>query len=344
MTRLNPNTGAASVQFATSDGTNQNTALNAVNQIDYVATNGVLTFLNGQASNSFTVTILNQNVVESNKTFNVSLSNPQVLTLPNPSTNAYLLSPSNATVTITDVLAGVSFESPSFTVSECGVLASIPVILTGVTNNLVSVNYTTTNGTAFAGTNYFATNGSLTFLPGQTSTNIYVQVINDHIIGPDHTVILTLSNPQGAQLLNPSTAVLTIQECNGAYIVKSGTAFVSGSTPNNAGVIFSNEAVRILFGLRDVAGNNTTNLVATLLATNGVTTNVSRLAAKLWRSYHKWTHRGQAVYLYGCGKQRPNHRCEPDPAWMARKCIPMSPSALPWAVAPPLSAPTRHST
>jgi uncharacterized repeat protein (TIGR01451 family)/uncharacterized delta-60 repeat protein len=273
VTRSNPNTGTASVQFATSDGTNQNSALNAVNQVDYISTNGTLIFSNGVASNSFIVPILNPNVVESSKTFNLTLSNPKVLTLPNPSTNAYLLSPSNATVTITNVLAGVSFGSPAFSVSECGVLAAIPVVLTGVTNNLVSVSCKTIDGagTAIAGTNYFSASTNFTFLPGQTTTNFYVQVINDHIIGPNHTVVIGLSDPEGAQLISPSTAVLTIEECNGAYIVGSGTAFVSGSTPNSGGVIFSNETVTVLFGLRNVAGNNTTNLVATLLATNGVT-------------------------------------------------------------------------
>jgi uncharacterized repeat protein (TIGR01451 family)/uncharacterized delta-60 repeat protein len=265
--RLNPATGAASVQFATSDGT-------AVNQIDYVATNGTLNFADGQASNSFTVAIRNPNLVENNKSFNLALSNPKVLTFPNPSTNAYLVSPSNAVVTITNLLTGVSFSSSAYTVSECAAYASIPIVLTGNTNNTVTVIAATTNGgTASAGTNYFSATNAFTLQPGQTSTNFLVQINNNHIIGPDHTVVLTLSSPTGAQLINPSTAILTIQECNGAFIVKSGTAFVSGNQ-SPAGSIMPNETVTLLFGLRDVSGTQTTNLVATLLSTNGVT-NVS---------------------------------------------------------------------
>jgi uncharacterized repeat protein (TIGR01451 family)/uncharacterized delta-60 repeat protein len=271
ITRVNPNTGAASVQFSTTDGTNLDPTMNAIHQVDYVSTNGVLTFLNGQASATVSVAILNPGMVENNKQFNLTLSNPKVLTLPNPSTNAYLLAPSNAVVTITNVLSGVSFSSASYTISECGVFANIPVVRSGNTNTLVNVTFSTTNGSAIDGTNYFGTNVSITFQPGQTSTNVQVQVINNHIIGPDHNVVLNLSNPQGAQLVNPSTSILTIQECNGAYIVKSGTAFVSGTTTNNGGVIFSNETVTVLLGLRDVAGTDTRDLVATLLATNGVT-------------------------------------------------------------------------
>jgi uncharacterized repeat protein (TIGR01451 family)/uncharacterized delta-60 repeat protein len=279
--RLNSYTGAASVQYATSNGTNVlNPILNASNQVDYDSVSGTLTFQTNQASASFTVPIINQNIVEGNKTFNMTLSNPLVTQSSSSYTNAYLVSPSNAAVTITNVLAGVSFGSPTYTVSECGVTAAIPVVLTGSTNYPVTVNFSTTNGgSAVPGLtgNYLATNGTLTFSNGQTVQTFYVEVLNNHIIGPNHTVFLTLSSPssQGnVQLLNPSTAVLTIDECNGAYIVSSGTAFVSGSVSNSGGVIFPNETVTILFGLRDIAGSNTTDLVATLLATNGVT-NVS---------------------------------------------------------------------
>ena len=65
--RLNPNTGPASVQFSTSDGT-------AVQSVDYGATNGVLHFVNGQSTSSFIVPILNPNLVENNKSFNLTLS------------------------------------------------------------------------------------------------------------------------------------------------------------------------------------------------------------------------------------------------------------------------------
>jgi uncharacterized delta-60 repeat protein/uncharacterized repeat protein (TIGR01451 family) len=262
VTRLNPNTGEASVQFTNINGT-------AVGGTDYVPTNGTLTFLNGQASNNFTVSILNPNMVENNKTFSVILTNPLVLTLPNPSTNAYLVSPSNATVTITNVLAGLGFGSPAYTVSKCGGQpAVISVALTGVTNNPVSVFYSTTNGgSATAGVNYVFTSGELNFAPGVTNQTFDVSVINDNVDGPNQTVYLVLYGEQGAQLLT-NTAVLTIEECL-PVIVASGTAFVSG-TASPPGAILSNETVTVLLGLRNIAGSNTVGLTATLLSANGV--------------------------------------------------------------------------
>jgi uncharacterized delta-60 repeat protein/uncharacterized repeat protein (TIGR01451 family) len=261
--RANPLTGSLSVRFATSDGT-------ALNGVDYVATNGTLHFIDTQATNSFSVQILNPNLVESNKSFNITLSNP--------TTNSYLVSPSNAVVTITNVYVGLAFASPSFSVSECSAQAAIPVVLTGLTNSTIGVNCATADGSGVAGVNYVAASTNLQFLPGQTVAYFDVAPINNHIIGPDHTVVLNLSayqqvltNVAGVLLLNPSTALLTIQECNGAYIVKSGTAFVTGSIEPSAGVLYSNDTVTILFGLRDIAGGNTSNLVATLLQTNGIT-------------------------------------------------------------------------
>lgn len=257
--RINPNAGAASVQFSTSDGT-------ALQGVDYGQTNGTLTFANGQSVASFVVPILNPNMVESNKTFNLLLSSP--------SSNSYVVSPSNAVVTITNVYTGVSFGSASFTVSECAVAATIPVVLTGLTNNAVSVSFATSDGSGTAGVNYLPNSGQLTFQAGQTVQTFTVTNINNHLIGPDHTVNLSLTQPFGAQLLNPSAAQLTIQECNGAYIVQSGTAFLNGTIQPDTGVVYSNDTVTLEFGLRDVAGGGTTNLVATLLPTNGIT-NVS---------------------------------------------------------------------
>ena len=99
----------ASVQFATSDGTNANSLMNAQNQVDYVATNGVLNFVSGQTNNTFNISILNPDILEGNKTFYVALSNPLV----NSNNPAYLVSPSNAIVTITNVLTSSTKIVPS---------------------------------------------------------------------------------------------------------------------------------------------------------------------------------------------------------------------------------------
>ncbi len=254
VTRINPNTGPATVQYSTSDVTAQA-------GIDYVAARGTLSFANGQGSTNITVEIVNKKTVTTNRTFNITLSNP--------SANSYVVPPTNAVVTITNVLSGVAFQSLAYSACKSDAQATITVVRTGLLSNTVTVAYATTSGgTAVAGQHYVPTSGTLTFLPGQTTQSFNVVLINDNIVGPNRTVDLSLTTPTGAQLLNPTAAQLTIQQCTGSDVVAAGTAFISGSS--NISTLFPNETVTIAFGLRNISGTNTANLVGTLLPTNGV--------------------------------------------------------------------------
>jgi uncharacterized repeat protein (TIGR01451 family) len=97
-----------------------------------------------------------------------------------------------------------------------------------------------------------------------------IDIINDHLITPNLTVYLSLSNPQGGAVLgSTSNAVLSILEANGAYVIPAGT-YNPGSVSNN-GVLQPHVPTTIYFALRDVAGGNTSNLVATLQASSMVT-------------------------------------------------------------------------
>jgi uncharacterized repeat protein (TIGR01451 family) len=97
-----------------------------------------------------------------------------------------------------------------------------------------------------------------------------VEVIDNHVVDGGHTVPLYLTNVVGnAVLINPNTTTLTISETDGSLIVPAGAALMSESGPVNS-VIDPGETVTLLLGLRNATGTNTVNLVATLLATNGV--------------------------------------------------------------------------
>jgi hypothetical protein len=69
------------------------------------------------------------------------------------------------------------------------------------TNDLpVSVNYYTTNGNAVAGSDYTATNGVVTFNPGETNKTIAVAVISETTVEFDETFSLILSNAVNGQI------------------------------------------------------------------------------------------------------------------------------------------------
>jgi uncharacterized repeat protein (TIGR01451 family)/uncharacterized delta-60 repeat protein len=248
-------TGTNSVAYSTSDGT-------ATAGFDYTATGGLLTFTNGETIKTFVVPILQDTLVEGDETFTISLASQDP--------TAQILSPSNTLVTIIDDDAGFNLSSPAYSVNEGGVRATITVLRTGILTNTVSVSFATSNGTATAGSDYFPTNGTLVFTNGEVSHVFTVQVIDDTILEGDETVLIRLFNPTGqAGLLNPSAAVLTIVDNDGSLIVPAGAALISESPPFN-GTIDTNETVTLLFALRNSVGEPTTNLVATLLATNGV--------------------------------------------------------------------------
>ena len=245
------------VNYATANGT-------ALAGVDYQATSGVLYFTNGLGTNLINVPIINNSLVLGNHTFSVSLFNP---TAP-----GQLVAPSNQVVTIVDNNSGFSFSSPVYTVLKTGVAATITVLRTDNTNTASTVNFATANGSAQAGTDYFATNGTLAFTNGQTSQTFTVTVIANTTVQPDKTVLLQLSSPTNGLLIAPYAATLTIHDNSGSLVVPAGSTFVvPGGDPNTNGLIDPGETVSLLFALRASGGNNVTNLTATLLATNGVT-------------------------------------------------------------------------
>ena len=253
---VDSNTVPLSVNFIT---TTNGTALAG---LDYTAVSGTLVFTNGIATNTFTVPILNNSLVVGNRTFTVSLSSP---TPP-----GQLVPPSVQTVTIIDNNSGLSFSSPTYTVLKSGVAATITVLRTDNTNTVSSVDFATANGMALAGLDYIATNGTFVFTNGQTSQTFSVIVINNTVVQPDKTVLLQLSNPTGGILMAPYVATLTIHDTSGSYVVPAGSTLIYESGPTN-GIIDPGETVSLWFAFRAAGGNNVTNLNATLLPINGIT-------------------------------------------------------------------------
>ena len=64
----------------------------------------------------------------------------------------------------------------------------------------VSVSYRTANGTATAGSDYTAVNGTLTFAPGETRKTVNIPILDDNVEDSGDTFYLVLSNPAGASL------------------------------------------------------------------------------------------------------------------------------------------------
>ncbi len=207
------------VHYATSDGT-------ALAGSDYTTTSGTLTFAAGDTSETFAIPIIDDSTLETDETVTLTLSNPA---------NANLGTPNPATLTITsDDVPEVTFSSATYSIAEnvASGTASITVELSQEPLSPVTVNYTTSDGTALAGSDYTTTSGTLTFSAGDTSETFSVPITDDSIVEADETITIILSNAANADLGTPGTAIITILDNDAPDVAFSSAIYnVAEGTP-----------------------------------------------------------------------------------------------------------------
>ena len=174
------------VDYATADGT-------AAAGSDYVAVSGPLTFTAGATTRNVTVTVNGDTLDELDETFLVNLSN---------ATNATISdSQGQCTITDDDAAPALSVDDVTVTEGDSGTVNAVfTVSLSVAVSQVVTVQYTTANGTATAGSDYVATSGTLTFGPGTTTRNITVLVNGDILEETRETFFVNLSNPTNAAI------------------------------------------------------------------------------------------------------------------------------------------------
>ena len=91
-------------------------------------------------------------------------------------------------------------------------MATIMVTLSEPAVATLTVDYATSDGTAVAGSDYTATNGTLIFEPGTMQKSFSVPIIVDNPVISEKTINLSLSDPFKAELGLGETAVLTIRQ------------------------------------------------------------------------------------------------------------------------------------
>jgi hypothetical protein len=197
--------------YATADGT-------AVSGQDYTATSGTLTFPAGTTIQTVSVPIATDGLLETDETFELRIGGVS----------------GTATIQDDDPAPSLSIASASTSEGSGGVKSlSFAVSLSTVSGRATTVSYATSDGTALAGSDYGAANGTLTIPAGNPTGTIAVPLVTDRIFEPDETLTLTLSSPSGATLGAP-VAVGTIVNDDAAGLsvndvsVKEGQ---SGTTP-----------------------------------------------------------------------------------------------------------------
>ena len=195
--------GEISVDFATMDG-------GAVSPQDFTATNGTLTFLDGEVVKLFQVFITQDLLNEGDEAFNVVLSNPNGVDLGFQST---------AQVLIFDDDTMFTFSSATYLVREDGTNAVITVQRNPASASQASVGFQTglwvsTNAPpATAGLDYTSVTTNLLFTNGQSLATVLIPIENDCLVETNgECILLTLTNAVGAVIGPRDTAVLTITD------------------------------------------------------------------------------------------------------------------------------------
>jgi chitinase len=215
----------ATVHYETADGT-------ATQPSDYTAISGDLTFNPGETSKSVTVPVKGDTTFEADETFGVTLSLPTGAAMPDPNATGTILNddtPASPVLSISDA-----------TVAEgnAGTIAETFTVSTPVTSSSpITFTYSTSDGTATAGSDYTATTAGGTIPAGQTSTTVTVPVRADTLDEPDETYAVDLSGVSGAAVLD-GHAVGTIADDDPAPALSIADATVTEGNSGSQDVTF----------------------------------------------------------------------------------------------------------
>lgn len=212
--------GTLTVQYSTLDVT-------AKAGEDYVATSGTLTFLEGETTKTFNVTILNNAALEADELLSVALKNPN-----DPDTVG---NPGIAVITLKDnsTVPGLSINNRSVTEGDS---ATFTVSLDLATGRTVTVNYSTADVVSTSGKDYLPVSGTLTFNPGVTTQTIVVQTLDDAVDEFTEQFEVDLSNPVNAGLLNSAGAGNIIDNDPNVTISISDVSVFEGNSGTSSAV------------------------------------------------------------------------------------------------------------
>jgi hypothetical protein len=104
----------------------------------------------------------------------------------------------------------MQFTTSAFSARETDAAAHVQVIRTGSDESPVAVDFSTSDGTARAGSDYTPVSGTLVFGIGERVKTVNIPLLNDDLREGSETVNLDLRNPVGGRLGSITRAVLTI--------------------------------------------------------------------------------------------------------------------------------------
>jgi len=204
-----------SVDFSTSDGS-------ASAGSDYQSASGTVTIPKGSLSSTVAVTILGDTDVEQNETFTLMLTNPVNADLNVADAVGSIINDDTAAILVTIGISPVSIDE-----GDSGTQQLIfTITLDKFADDDVSVDFSTSDGSASAGSDYQSASGTVTIPKGSLSSTVAVSILGDTDIEQDESFTLTLTNPVNATL---GTAEAAGSIVNDDVFVAAGSCTHTGS-------------------------------------------------------------------------------------------------------------------
>ena len=201
---------------------------------DYAASTGVVTIPARAASATITIPIINDDQIEADETFSVTLRNASNATLATEQTVG------TATIVDDDVPVLIVDDA---TMLEPGPGSRATLVFVARLSveplSVVTTDFVTSDGTASAPSDYTAASGRITFAPGVTTARIEVEVAGDQIAEGEETFFLDLSNPAGVQLARSRAKGTIIDDTSLPELSISGVSVLEGASRSSTEAVFS---------------------------------------------------------------------------------------------------------
>lgn len=160
---------------------------------DYVAKSGTIDFAPGETQQTIVVTVVGDDDVELDETFDVQISSPVHAILGNASAVVTItgndpIPPGSAVLNV----SGASVREGALGTTR---VLTFTIVRSGETATAVDVDFATTNGSATDPSDYLATSGNVAFGPNETSETIDVTIVGDRRLERKETFFVNLLEP-----------------------------------------------------------------------------------------------------------------------------------------------------
>jgi hypothetical protein len=205
--------GGVTFDIATANGT-------AIAGSDYTA-NALIgqTIPEGETSYQFTVQVTGDTDVEPNETFFVNVTNVTGATVSDGQGQGTIVNddtPPSPAASVNDVAIAEGNGGVTY--------LNFTVTLSFAPTGPVTIDYSTANGTATAGSDYLAVAGTLNFAAGETVKTVSVPIIGDTVPEDTETFTLNLSNASGATIAdNQGIGTITNDDGLAYFPLNSGS-------------------------------------------------------------------------------------------------------------------------